>query len=109
MCNHFETDQLALHWAIDAVPGTNPPKILQEIRRHMWPKYQAPVIIEEDGRREGCFLRWGVWPFYARAKAQYITNAREEMSASMYISNCGQPDSWYGRPAVGRASKILLR
>ena len=32
-----------------------------------------------------------------------------DASVSMNSSNCDQPDSWYGSPAVGRASKTFER
>src|SRR6184192_852455 len=35
--------------------------------------------------------------------------ALAETSVSMKSSNCDQPESWYGSPAVGRASKTFER
>lgn len=81
-----------------------------ELALHTYPKYPAPVVVHEHGRPVMRLLRWGVWPSFARDKAQYVTNARDDRllasatwRRSVAARRCLIPVSGYFEPGAGPA------
>ena len=79
MCNHYRDDEEEKLERLRAIlPGLALPAALPKLPVQLYPKYPARVIVQEGAARSLVALRWGVWPFYARDKAQYLTNARAD-------------------------------
>lgn len=60
MCNHYRTGQHALEFSETRIPGVRMSEALSEIREHIYPKYLAPVVVQENGGRHLVSLPWGV-------------------------------------------------
>ena len=78
MCNHYRKDQKVIKWSVSRIPRVRIPVPVEALPEHTYPKYLAPVVIEEAGERTLVAIRWGVWPFYAKDKPQFLTNARND-------------------------------
>lgn len=109
MCNHYRDEEAeALEYARQSVPGLYIPAALPKLPGHVYPKYQAKVVLQEGGARTLAALRWGVWPFYARDKPQYLTNARSDglltksvWKESVAIRRCLITANGYFEPGLG--------
>lgn len=108
MCNHYLQERHALKYGAARVQGLRLPDTVPEVPEHTWPKYIAPVILQEEGQRVASFLRWGVWPYYARDKPQFITNARDDglltkatWKQSVAKRRCLIPAAAYFEPGTG--------
>lgn len=78
MCNHYEKNAEMLKWASEILPGLFLPDPLPELAHHTWPKYPAPVVVDQEGRPAVQIMRWGVWPFYEKKLTRPLTNARDD-------------------------------
>ena len=108
MCNHYRKKPEVSEWSRSVVEGITIPIPLPDLPEHTYPKYLAPVVIEEAGARTLIAMRWGVWPFYARDKAQFITNARNDglltkpvWKQSATKRRCLIPATGYYEPGTG--------
>jgi putative SOS response-associated peptidase YedK len=107
MCNHYR-DQEELKFLRQTVPGLYIPAEMPVLDSHLYPKRPAKVVVREDTVCALAVLRWGVWPFYAKDKAQYITNARGDGLLSKAIwrnsaktRRCLIPATGYFEPGLG--------
>ena len=81
MCNHYEKNvQLLFDFVKAQLPGV---RVVEgfpgpEDALHSYPKYPGPVIVQREGVRSLERMRWGIWPFFAKDKPQYLTNARND-------------------------------
>ncbi len=108
MCNHYR-DQMEL-WeeAVRvSVPGLYIPGN-PTLQGHIYPKRKARIIRREDSGPVLVEMRWGVWPFYAREKPQFITNARRDglltkptWKQSAAKRRCLIPTTGYYEPGLG--------
>jgi putative SOS response-associated peptidase YedK len=110
MCNHMEKNRHVIEWARSQFAGIECPAEVAALGEHLhtWPKYLAPVILTGEAAPVWQALRWGVWPFYARDKPQYITNARSDGILSKPVwkqsaakRRCLVPVSGYCEPGTG--------
>jgi putative SOS response-associated peptidase YedK len=110
MCNHMEKNRSVIEWARARFAGIDCPPEVEALGAHLhtWPKYLAPVIVQGEATPALVALRWGVWPFYARGKPQYITNARSDGIISKPVwkqsaaqRRCLVPVSGYYEPGTG--------
>ena len=90
MCNHYRKKPEVTEWSRSVVEGITIPIPLPDLPEHTYPKYLAPVV-EEGGARTLVAMRWGVWPFYARDKAQFITSARNDEEGRALLKFMGMP------------------
>jgi len=91
MCNHYrcnDDEEMAhrierefSHTAIRPLAVSRP-----RLPRERWPRKPALIVVEQAGDVAIEEVRWGVWPFYVRAKPQFITNARGDGLLSKAIT-----------------------
>lgn len=109
MCNHYRDDEEEKLERLRAIlPGLALPAALPKLPVQLYPKYPARVIVQEGAARSLVALRWGVWPFFAREKAQYLTNARADgllvkpvWKQSAAKRRCLIPATGYYEPGLG--------
>ena len=108
MCNHYRKDQKVIEWSVRRIPRVRIPVAMGPLHEHTYPKYPAPVLVEEAGERTLVAIRWGVWPFYAKAKPQFLTNARNDglltkptWRQSAAKRRCLIPATGYYEPGTG--------
>lgn len=108
MCNHYEKNVDALKWALKAIPGLVLPDPLPEVPTHTWPKYPAPVVVDQEGAPAVQIMRWGVWPFYEKKLTRPLTNARDDglltksvWKQSVAKRRCLIPATGYYEPGQG--------
>ena len=108
MCNHYRKDQKVIEWTVRRIPRVRIPVPVEALPEHTYPKYLAPVVIEEAGERTLVAIRWGVWPFYAKDKPQFLTNARNDglltkttWKQSAAKRRCLIPATGYYEPGTG--------
>ncbi len=106
MCKHYTVDQRTLKFSANYAGIENPPE--QEEVTQVWPKRKGHVIIQTEKGRALASLRWGVWPFFAREKPQYLHNARDDSllskatwKQSVAKRRCLIPGSAYFEPGLG--------
>jgi putative SOS response-associated peptidase YedK len=106
----MEKNRHVVEWARSRFASIDCPPEVEALGEHLhtWPKYLAPVIIQSAASPVFVALRWGVWPFYARGKPQYITNARSDgilskpvWKQSVAKRRCLVPVSGYYEPGTG--------
>ncbi len=110
MCNHTEKNIQVLKWSLGVFSGIAAPSDLSAMAEnpHTWPKSHAPVIIANGAANSLVAMRWGVWPFYARDRPHYVTNARSDgllakatWKESAARRRCLVPVSGYYEPGLG--------
>lgn len=108
MCNHYEKNVQVLSWALNMIPGLTLPAPLPEVATHTWPKYPAPVVVDQDGKAAVAVMRWGVWPFYEKKLTRPLTNARDDglltktvWKQSVARRRCLIPATGYFEPGLG--------
>src|SRR5437868_361800 len=111
MCNHYRSEpvlDVIYERSRIRVPRVKKRTPVEKGPEHVYPKYPAAVILDEGGEVVLDVLRWGVWPFYARDKAQYITNARSDglltkptWKQSAALRRCVIPATGYFEPGLG--------
>lgn len=108
MCNHYRDDEKIIEFVQKTMPWVKIPGILPQIKGHMYPKYPGPVVMQAEGAQSLVEMRWGVWPFYAKDKPQFLTNARGDglltkavWKQSARHRRCLVPASGYFEPGLG--------
>ena len=108
MCNHYEKSAEALRWAHELIPSLLLPDPLPDLPHHTWPKYPAPVIVDQEGRPAVQIMRWGVWPFYEEKMRKPLTNTRDDklLTSSVWKQSvakrrCLIPATGYYEPGQG--------
>jgi putative SOS response-associated peptidase YedK len=117
MCNHYRTEPVLdtiYEQSRNIVPRVTKRAVVETVPEHVYPKYPAAVILDAGGSAELDVLRWGVWPFDARDKPQYITNARSDgllskatWKQSAALRRCVIPATGYFEPGLGRICSRL--
>ena len=74
MCNHYRKGQKVIEWSERRISGVSIPVALGEIAEHTYPKYPAPVVIQEDGARTLVSMPWGI-PITIKGAAKHVTPA----------------------------------
>jgi hypothetical protein len=60
MCNHYRKGQPVIEWTQFRINGLHIAQDFAEIVEHTWPKYPAPIVIQQDGRRSLVSKSWGI-------------------------------------------------
>jgi putative SOS response-associated peptidase YedK len=90
---------------------------LSEIAEHTFPKYPAPIVIEQRGERTLTEMRWGIPRQIGADKSKPVTNARNDKLQSRTWKECTQsrrcliPATGYFEPGTGpsgRRGEILF-
>lgn len=82
MCNHYRKGQPVIEWTQVRLGGIGVAAALGEIIEHTYPKYPAPVVIQQAGRRTLLSKSWGI-PITiksasGKAVTKPVTNARND-------------------------------
>lgn len=108
MCNHYEKNSDVIRWALKVIPGLALPDAPPEVPTHTWPKYPAPVVVDQEGSPSIQIMRWGVWPFYEKKLTRPLTNARDDglltksvWKQSVAKRRCLIPATGYYEPGQG--------
>jgi putative SOS response-associated peptidase YedK len=108
MCNHYHKKREVIGWAVTKVPRAvmgYTPQV--EFAEHTFPKYPAPVMIQEHGTRTLVEMRWGVQRFIGQGKTKPVTNARNDKLLSRTWKACAEqrrcliPATGYFEPGLG--------
>jgi putative SOS response-associated peptidase YedK len=85
MCVKYEVDDYGTVWGVKRSGATfqvtNEEKIKELVRQGklVYPKYEAPVIVDTAEGRFAEVMRFGVWPFYEKTMpSRVIQNARDD-------------------------------
>jgi putative SOS response-associated peptidase YedK len=108
MCNHYSADQRIFDFMRVMRRKLKLPDPLPTARGNIYPKFPAAIVMQERGESSVIEIRWGVWPFYAKDKPQYITNARADglltkttWRQSTRHRRCLIPGTGYFEPGLG--------
>jgi putative SOS response-associated peptidase YedK len=113
MCNHYRKGQKVIEWTQVRLGGVNVAAALGEIAEHTYPKYPAPIVIQQAGGRTLLSKTWGIPITIKGAKGQPIvkpvTNARNDKLSGFtwrYAAaerRCLIPATGYFEPGLGPA------
>lgn len=82
MCNHYRKGQKVIEWTQVRLGGIGVPEALGEIVEHTYPKYPAPVVIQQAGARTLVSKTWGIPVTIKNASGKTVTkpvtNARND-------------------------------
>lgn len=108
MCNHMEQHQPAMIWAAAMFGGIEYPPGAEDMPPQIYPKRKAVVILPGATKPVMEAMRWGVWPYYSKEKASYVTNSRSDgiltkaiWTHSVAKRRCLVPVTGYYEPGLG--------
>ena len=110
MCIHYRIKPPERDWSKDevgSVPGLTIPAAMLITHEHIYPKYLAPVIIQQSGARTVEPMAWGITRFIGQGKTKPVVNARNDKLLSRTWKDCTAtrrcliPATGYFEPGLG--------
>ena len=110
MCIHYRIKPPEKDWSKDevgSVSGLTIPAAMPITHEHIYPKYPAPVIVQQSGARTVEPMAWGVSRFIGQGKTKPVVNARNDKLLSRTWKSCTDvrrcliPATGYFEPGLG--------
>ncbi len=110
MCNHYRKGQKVIEWTQVHLGGVKIAGALGEIAEHTYPKYPAPIVMQQAGERSLLSKSWGIPITIKGAKkavTKPVTNARNDKLSGFtwrYATaerRCLIPATGYYEPGLG--------
>lgn len=110
MCNHYRKGQPVTEWTQVRLGGVGVSEFLGEIAEHTYPKFSAPVVVQQNGERSLVLKSLGIPITIKGAKkpiVKPVTNARNDKlngftwRYSTAERRCLIPATGYYEPGLG--------